>query len=140
MLPSGTITIQDLRNEVYGGGGGTDLATYGQLWFGRNNCSLSEFRGRSWSKTVNVGAFPQYDRTGTWYSLSIDTGSLQYQNYGADGISITNTALWSRFNRVELQGAGTVAKSQFSWNGSYYYFAIGWNPAGYTALFYFDKT
>jgi len=134
--------IQSLRNEVYGGGGNTDLAHYGQLWFGRNNCSLSEFINRSWWKSVYVGYggssfvyFDVPDRGG--HNVALIPGSTQLlgaDEYGNGGyyvyydgaIFLTNTGAWNSFNYVAISGGANISKGSFSWNGSYWQAAVAY--------------
>jgi hypothetical protein len=126
--------IQSLRNEVYAGGGPTDMAHYGTIWFGRNNCSLSEFISRSWWKSVYVGFtggswvnFNVPDRGGHDVIMFAGTvelvGADEYGNGGYyvfyDGsISFTNTGAWNSFNYVAIAGGGNIPKTSFTWTGS----------------------
>jgi len=59
---SGTITIQQIRNEFYGGGGPTDLASFRNAILGRSSgiVSLSEFYGRSADIAVSFDAFGSF--------------------------------------------------------------------------------
>lgn len=132
-------SIQGLKNEVYAGGGNNDMAHYGQLWFGRNNCNLNEFLGKSWWKSVYIGFtntswvnFTAPDRGG--HDVQMYAGTFVPGQPGGEGgpgtpdayypglIRLTNTGAWNSFNYLNITG-GTllttfnIVKASFFWDG-----------------------
>lgn len=152
-------SIQALRNEVHDGGGPTDMAHYGQAWFARNNCSLSEFLGRSWWKSVYVG----YNIGAPWVNFNVPdrgghdvrmlggysetTGGNEHGNgsttyYYPGFILFTNTGAWNSFNYVNITGGAELAtfnivNASFSWNGSYWACSVPYPGPIYGATMFY---
>jgi hypothetical protein len=122
--------IQSIRDDVYAGGGPTDMAFYGQLFYGRNNCSLSEFIGRSWWKSLTLpmtltglggdaagGTFSVPARGNVYVYVTETYTDGMGGNF--DGyVYHDNSAGWASFNYVDVPGAGNITKGQFTWTGS----------------------
>ena len=151
-------SIQALKNEVYAGGGPSDMAHYGQLWFARNNCSLSEFISRSWWKSVYVGYASQSfvnfsvpDRGGhdvalipgytqTFGGDEFGNGGTTYYFDGA--IYLTNTGAWNSFSYANITGFSSynIGKGSFTWNGSYWQAAVTYPGPVYGATMFYAPT
>lgn len=134
--------IQALRNEVYAGGGPTDLAHYGQQWFGRNNCSLSEFLNKSWWKSVSLGLTSGQTVTVPDRGTQFIAIEASFQTTGEGGspvnnpgsILMGNVAAWNSFNYVVVPGIGNVVKASFAFNGTYWAYSIAYPYPSSTPL------
>lgn len=137
-----TTNIQSIRNDVYGGGGPTDMASYGQLFFGRNNCSLSEFNGRSWWKSLTLPWTSTIfsDNSGGTFAVpargNVYVYATEMYSDGEGGnengyIAHDNSAGWNSFSHVDVPGVGTIPKGWFSWRGALW--AYGGNWTNYNA-------
>jgi hypothetical protein len=115
--------IQSIRDDVYAGGGPTDMASYGQIFFGRNNCSLSEFIGRSWWKAVTTygGSNIAIPGRGTVTFMLASSNSYDAEwNVITGQLFHTNDFAWNSFNYISIPGVGNIGKGSFYWDGTYW--------------------
>jgi hypothetical protein len=151
-------SIQGLKDEVYAGGGNNDMAHYGQLWFGRNNCNLNEFLGKSWWKSVYIGFtntawvnFTAPDRGGhavRMFAGSVSTtGGDEFGNgatttYNPGVIQLTNTGAWNSFNYVNITGGFglttfNINKASFFWDGTAWQASVAYPGPIYGATMFY---
>jgi len=107
---SGPISIQDIRNEFYGGGGPTDLASFRNAILGRGSgvVSMSEFRG--------LGAWPikstfdLQDGAANWHIAGLNATSTYHESGSLNlwNADITAYGLSTSAVRVSFDNGGTI--------------------------------